>query len=102
MSIEQTQRTIDHYLLPLNRSQPDAPAWFMIIPANVELVALRVVHEDVSDQGPSGRLRESGARRWYPARPARRNMIKNAVRSHEQDHRMDTSIGTSPDGRSVT
>ena len=73
----------------------------MIISANAELVALRVVHDDVVDQV----LRVVGARPALDAdaQPGQLGVTWSTTSAcHEQDHRADTSIGTSPAGRRVT
>lgn len=74
----------------------------MIISANAELVALRVVHDDVVDQV----LRVVGARPALDAdaQPDQLGVTWSTTSSacHEQDHLPDTSIGTSPAGRRVT
>ena len=81
---------------------PDAPARFMIISASTELVALRVVPDDVVDQV----LRVVGTSPALDAdaQPDRLGVTWSTTpsESHEQDHRADTSIGTSPVGRRVT
>jgi hypothetical protein len=46
----EVMRFIGGGVLAVGSVSPDAPAGLMIISANAELVALRVVHDDVVDQ----------------------------------------------------
>jgi len=74
----------------------------MIISANAELAALRVMHDDVV--GQVVRVVGAGPALDAGAQPDQVGVTWSTMPSecHGQDHRADTSIGTSPAGRRVT